>query len=120
MSEVNKIIDNAVNGTYTWGGGIDCNGNGLTNDIYITSNYIKGNESISNNNGGGGICLYNCSAIVKNNLIVENSAYDGAGILIDLVTNTSSPSGKNNTRRISLHNYGLNTNQYISKLSPCL
>ncbi len=113
----NKIIDNSVSGPYTYGGGIDCNGR-PTVDIFINSNYIKGNESTANNYGGGGLDIWNCSPIVKNNLITENyAAFGGGGILVIQETSTSSKSGKNNIKRLSSLFDGLNSSQYSSKVT---
>ena len=87
----NKIMDNTVNGSgNTWAGGITCNG--PSNEIYIIGNYIKGNVINSNAYGGGGLDLYNCTAIVRNNLIVGNSARNGGGVYLDLVGAESSKS----------------------------
>jgi len=98
----NKIIDNTVNSsTLTEGGGITCNGS--SDIIFIIGNYIKGNECNSNSGGGGGLELYDCTAVVKNNLIVENSAHNGGGIIFDLVGSTSSKSGYN-SGRLSIQN----------------
>jgi len=99
----NKIIDNTVTSSNAWGGGIDCNG--PSNEVFIIGNYIKGNECNSSNYGGGGLELYDCIAIVSNNLIVENSAYNGGGVFLDLVASTSSKSGFN-AGRLSIQNDG--------------
>ena len=78
----NKIIDNTINGSYnTWGGGISC---WTTSTVYIISNYIKGNNANANSSRGGGIHIYIGSPIIKNNLIIGNSAHSGGGILVEL------------------------------------
>ncbi|MGB5893743.1 MAG: T9SS type A sorting domain-containing protein, partial [Ignavibacteriaceae bacterium] len=111
----NKIIDNtATCSSRAWGGGINCNG--ASNEVYIISNYIKGNI-VNSNRGGGGICIASGTPVVKNNLIVGNSAYGGGGVLLEFLANTSSPSGNDNQRRNSLHNNGLNSNQILSKVT---
>ena len=64
-----------------------------------------------------GICVFNGTSVIKNNLIVGNSAIGGGGVLVELGTNTSSPSESNNQGRRSSQSNGLNSNQYISKVT---
>jgi len=107
----NKIMDNTVNGSNSvGGGGITCN---YSDEVFIIGNYIKGNECNGPRFGGGGLELYNCTAVVKNNLIVENSAFNGGGVKLSMVASTSSKSGLN-TVRLSIQNDGDKSSQYNS------
>ncbi len=106
----NIIVDNTVNGSEATGGGIFCD-EVPANEIYILNNYIKGNECNSNIYGGGGLSLSNCTAVVKNNLIVGNSALNGGGVFLLDVTSTSSKSKRNNNRALSKQINRLNATQ---------
>jgi enterochelin esterase family protein len=88
----NKIIGNILTAPFATGGGIDCNGS--SSEMYIINNYIRGNVINSNNSAGGGIEVYICAPVIMNNLIVDNSAYNGGGIMVELgqasLSNTAS------------------------------
>ena len=83
----NKIIGNSISASIiATGGGIKCWG--PIGEIYIVSNYIKGNTVQTNYYGGGGINISECNTnppIIENNIIVDNfSSKYGGGVLIDL------------------------------------
>jgi hypothetical protein len=107
----NKIISNTIIGNDAWGGGIDCNG--PSNDFYIINNLIKGNVCNSSYYGGGGLELYDCTPIVRNNLILENSAPNGGGVFLDFIGAESSKSTLG-SGRLSVKNEGNNLSQYNS------
>ncbi len=89
----NTIVDNTVGCSLgAWGGGINC-GYGYSDNTHILNNYIRGNKTISGLRGGGGISIYNCTPILRNNLIFENSANSGGGVLVELVTEITSQVG---------------------------
>jgi len=81
----NIICDNTVTGRYAYDGGISFNdfASGLA-DKWIVSNIISGNEVIGTvDRDAGGMSVYHTSVILKNNLIVNNSAENGGGLLIE-------------------------------------
>ena len=81
----NKICDNTVTGRWAYDGGISFNDfeTGLANK-WIVSNVISGNEVNGTvESGGGGTSIYETSVNLKNNLIVNNAAENGGGLLIE-------------------------------------
>jgi hypothetical protein len=109
----NKIIDNTItDGVIATGGAIEITGG--SDQFFIIGNYVKGNECNAADSWGGGLDLYDCSPVVKNNLIVANSAMLGGGVALESVTLTSSKSERNKIRRLSNRNNRLNDNQFNS------
>ncbi len=112
----NKIINNTVTDPNdASGGGIEINGG--SNNFFIVGNYIKGNEC---SGYGGGLDLYDCTPNVMNNLIVENSASDGGGLVFDAIRSASSKS--------EISNVNIQSNRYnrlnekttrLAKISTC-
>ncbi len=79
----NHIIDNDAIGRAASGGGIDLNVS--FDELIIENNHIEGNTTTQTIIwGGGGIDLYSWGApvTVSNNLIVDNTGYNGGGILV--------------------------------------
>jgi hypothetical protein len=112
----NKIIDNtSTDNFFASGGGIEINGGGGNlNEFYIISNYIEGNNCIGGETFAGGITLYDCSPLVKNNLIAGNSADYGGGVMIDEITAASSKSRRMYIRRLTDQKKGLNADKVSS------
>jgi hypothetical protein len=72
----NYIIGNTANNS-TGGIDIDCCG-GST--VKVEENWIIGNSA---NTYGGGVALVSTNAVLVNNIIVDNSASEGAGVYVD-------------------------------------
>jgi len=98
----NHIIDNDAIGRAASGGGIDLNVS--LDELIIENNYIEGNTTTQTNIwGGGGIDLYSWGApvTVSNNLIVNNTGYNGGGILVAFESAVSTKSAALNLGNIS-------------------
>ncbi len=101
----NKILDNTISaGITATGGGIDIWG--PISEVYIISNFIKGNTVQSNKGRGGGIDIYECATntpVIENNVIVDNySSVFGGGVFVDLDIDDSFKPGlinRHNTNR---------------------
>ncbi|MCU0414293.1 MAG: T9SS type A sorting domain-containing protein [Ignavibacteriaceae bacterium] len=94
----NNIINNNNHlSQYVEGGGIYIN-TGAGVQAQIINNYIYDNSAISQGSstlgGGGGIYVFNNSAILKNNLVVNNHGTEGGGIKIN---NSFNATLENNT-----------------------
>ena len=112
----NKIESNTISGGITaTGGGIDCWG--PIGEVYIISNFIKGNTVQSNNSRGGGIGIYECTTntpVIENNVIVDNySSVFGGGILVDLDLDDSFKPGLVNSHR-TRENSDVLADQYLT------
>jgi hypothetical protein len=92
----NKICDNTLTGLYAYGGGIQFGAlNPELPDFWIVSNLISGNVVNGTQVGGsGGIDMYRSSPILKNNLIVNNSARNGGAMWIEYGTSEISLIGR--------------------------
>ena len=100
----NKIESNTISaGITATGGGIDSWG--PIGEVYIISNFIKGNTVQSNKSRGGGIDIYECTTntpVIENNVIVDNySSVFGGGIFVDLDLDDSFKPGLVNSHRTS-------------------
>jgi len=83
----NMIIDNTITSpNFAYGGGIYPDG---TDNYLVANNFIAGNIVNAPAGGSGGIDYFNRSFPVRNNLIVNNSAPFGGGVLIEFLTNES-------------------------------
>jgi len=77
----NKIIDNSITAPEAYGGGIEPANFGNANYL-IANNIISGNIVNATVGGSGGIDIYNNNPMLKNNLIISNSAPIGGGLWI--------------------------------------
>jgi hypothetical protein len=112
----NKIESNSISaGITATGGGIDIWG--PINEVYIISNFIKGNTVQSNNSKGGGIDIYECTTntpVIENNVIVDNySSIYGGGVFVDLDLEGSFKSGLINHHSTSGNSDAL-ADQYLT------
>lgn len=81
----NRIYDNTITAPVGYGGGIEPGIGGNPNYI-ITNNIIKGNSVNAPQGGSGGLDVFNQIPVIRNNLIVGNSAPNGGGILFEFTT----------------------------------
>lgn len=88
----NKILNNTITAPTAYGGGVVPAG-ANNNNYFILNNIISGNILNAATGASGGIDIYNHSPVVKNNLIILNSAPTGGGLLIE----NASPLFSNNT-----------------------
>jgi len=82
----NIIMDNTITAPIGYGGGILPDGPGNEN-YFVINNVIAGNIVNAPSGGSGGIDIIAHSFPVRNNLIINNSAPRGGGILIEFTTN---------------------------------
>ena len=109
----NVVTNNTVSDpNYATGGGIEISSG--SNESFIIGNYIMHNSCVGGVTYGGGLDLYDCSPNVKNNVIVENSAADGGGVVFDALVLTSSKSEINNSRRLRNRIKNLDVGNYNS------
>jgi len=88
----NKIIGNSITAPIAYGGGIEPANFGNA-DYLIANNIISGNQVNAAFGGSGGLDVYSNNPVLKNNLIVNNSAPKGGGMFIEdgipvLINNT--------------------------------
>ena len=88
----NKILNNVITAPTAYGGGVVPAG-ANNNDYFILNNFISGNILNAATGGSGGLDIYNHNPVIKNNLIILNSAPTGGGLLIE----SASPVFSNNT-----------------------
>jgi photosystem II stability/assembly factor-like uncharacterized protein len=97
----NRIINNTITAPTAYGGGIEPT---YFNDAdySILNNFISSNSINATDGFGGGIDVYSFSPLIKNNLIVNNSAPTGGGIFIeDGIPNLTSNTIANNAATVS-------------------
>ncbi|MCW8809986.1 MAG: T9SS type A sorting domain-containing protein [Ignavibacteriaceae bacterium] len=76
----NKIIENKITAPTGYGGGLSPYGGA---NFVIDNNFIDGNEVDCSTGGSGGIDIY-YPHLIRNNLIVNNSAPAGGGLYIEI------------------------------------
>jgi hypothetical protein len=92
----NKVCENTVTGVYAYGGGLHFNddGTGIA-EFYIESNLFSGNIVNGSSNGGSGaIDIYHIAPVLRNNLMVNNSALRGGAMWIESVLNNLDDKGR--------------------------
>jgi hypothetical protein len=94
-----QIIANVIenNTAFTGGGGIEVEGLLGPIPAIIANNIIRGNNGGSQGQGGGIYAFNNDYALVIQNLIVGNTAANGAGAYWSVPLNTQGPTMVNNT-----------------------
>ena len=99
----NKVCQNTVTGPYAYGGGLHFN-DGATGlaEFYIETNLFSGNTVNGSLNGGSGaIDIYLIAPVLRNNLMVNNSAFKGGAMWIETSTDKVNLNGRSGLTSLS-------------------